>query len=127
MNSLTMGEFNGELKDIMSLESKLLNLAAAIGTDIHALVSALNDVAIGPPLSVVRSNEDANGLFVTIQHFRADNTLYKTSNLSGGTSPNYTTRTVVYYEADGTTVKSTQVYSLTYNANGVLISETLQP
>lgn len=111
----------------MSLDSKLLELASAIGADIQSLVAALNDVAIGPPLSVVRSNEDVNGLFVTIQHFRADNTLYKSSSLSGGTSPLYTTRTVVYYEADGTTVKSTQVYTLNYNAEGVLISEMLQP
>ena len=111
----------------MSLENKLLELAAAIGTDIKALVTALNDVVIGPPLSVVRSDEDANGLFVTIKHFRTDSTLYKTSTLSGGTSPLYTTRTVVYFEADGVTVKSNQVYALTYKVDGTLISEILLP
>lgn len=111
----------------MSLENKLLELAESIGTDIKELFATLNDIAIGPPLSVTRTNEDANGLFTTISHYRADATLYKQSTLSGGTSPEYTTRTVQYYEEDGTTVKSTQVYSLTYNANSVMISETLQP
>ena len=111
----------------MSLETKLLALAQSIGADIHELFNTLNDIAIGPPLSITRTNEDANGLFTVISHYRADGTLYKTSTLSGGTSPEYTTRTVVYYVEDGITVKSTQVYALAYNTSGILISETLQP
>ena len=111
----------------MSLEQKLLDLVQTIGTDIHELFATMSDLSIGPPLSVTRTSEDANGLFTVISHYRADSTLYKTSTLSGGSSPTYNTRTVIFYDVDGTTVKSTQVYALAYNANGVLISETLQP
>lgn len=110
----------------MSLENKLLALAQSIGTDIHELFKTLNEISIGPPLSVSRTNEDSNGIFTTVSHYRADSTLYKTSTLSGGTSPIYTTRTVIYYGDNGTTVISTQVYTLTYNGNNVLVSETLQ-
>lgn len=110
----------------MSLETKLIALAQSIGTDIHELFETLNEIAIGPPLSVSRTNEDSNGIFTTVSHYRADSTLYKSSTLSGGTSPLYTTRTVIYYGEDGTTVLSTQVYALTYNSNNVLVSETLQ-
>lgn len=110
----------------MSLENNLILLAQSIGTDIRALAAALNDVSIGPPLSITRTNEDANGIFTTVSHFRTDNTLYKMSVLSGGTSPMYTTRTVTYFESDGVTPKSIQVYALSYNTNGVLVAETLQ-
>lgn len=110
----------------MSLENKLLALAESIGTDVKELFTTLNDIAIGPPLSVTRTGEDGNGLFTVISHYRADESLFKISTLSGGTSPEYTTRTVIFYMEDGTTVKSTQVYTLVYNGNGVLISETLQ-
>lgn len=111
----------------MSLENKIVELATQIGMDIRELFSNINDIVTGPPLSTLRTNEDANGIFTVVSHYRADNTLYKRSTLSGGTSPSYATRTIEYFEEDGTTVKSTQVYALGYNANNVLISETLQP
>lgn len=111
----------------MSLDNRLLQLATALGQDMKALIEAVNDVSIGPPLSVVRSDEDINNIFTTVSHFRADGTLYRQSVLSGGTSPNYTTRTITYYLEDGQTAKSVQTYVLTYNANGVLVSEMLQP
>lgn len=110
----------------MSLENKLLELATSIGTDIRELFSTLHQISIGPPLSVTRTNEDSNGIFTTVSHYRADSTLYKTSTLSGGTSPLYNTRTVIFYGDDGSTPISTQVYNLTYNGNNVLVAETLQ-
>ncbi len=115
------------VETIMSLENKLLELVQTIGADMHELFAKLDEIAIGPPLSIARTNEDANGIFTTVSHYRPDSTLYKTSVLTGGTSPSYTTRTVTYYEEDGSTVKSTQVYALGYNGSGVLITETLQP
>lgn len=112
---------------IMTLSEKLIQLAQSIGADIGDLMDTVTELSIGPPLSVIRSGEDANGLFTVITHQRPDATTHRVSTLSGGTSPQYTTRTIVYYELDGTTVKSTQVYTLNYNGSGVLVSEMLNP
>lgn len=110
----------------MSLETKLIEAIQTIGTDIGKLISSLSELSIGPPLSVIRSDEDINGIFTTITYRRQDNSVYKTSIVSGGISPEYTTRTITYFEDDGITVKSTQVYTLTYDVDGVLIQEILQ-
>ena len=75
------------------------------------------------PLRVERSAKDANGVFTTIEWFRQDGTKDSQSVLSGGTSPEYTTRTVTEYEADGTTVKRTTAYTLTYDVDGDLTTE----
>lgn len=75
-------------------------------------------------LSSVRSDKDVNGIYTTVTFTRSDSTTYKTSVLSGGTSPEYTTRTETYYEADGVTVSSTLVFTLVYT-DGDLVSETL--
>lgn len=72
----------------------------------------------------VKSGKDANGIFTTVQSYRkSDGTLAQKSVLSGGTSPKYTTRTNTYYAADGTTVEKTETFTLTYDADGICISE----
>lgn len=73
-----------------------------------------------------RSVKDAEGLFTIVTYKRSDNTVYKTSMLSGGTSPQYTARTVKWFDTDGTTILATDVYTLTYDADGDLLSEVLQ-
>ncbi|MGG3450173.1 phage tail protein [Domibacillus aminovorans] len=71
-----------------------------------------------------KSSKDANGIFTTIEYRRKlDNTLAVRAVLSGGTSPKYTTRTITYYAANGTTVAKTEVFMLSYDADGVLMSE----
>lgn len=75
-------------------------------------------------LKMVKSSKDANGIFTTLTYRRkADNSLFATSVLSGGTSPNYTTRTITYYEQNGTTIRKTVTYTLSYDADGALVSE----
>jgi hypothetical protein len=76
--------------------------------------------------SVLKSNLDSNGIYTTVKHKRSDGTLILNSVLSGGTSPSYTTRTETYYKADGTTPDKTIVYSITYDANGMVVSEVMQ-
>ncbi|MGX2959371.1 hypothetical protein JNUCC23_08890 [Peribacillus sp. JNUCC 23] len=72
----------------------------------------------------VKSNKDTESIFTTIEYRRkSDNTLAALSVLSGGTSPNYTTRTVTYYAPNGTTVEKTDTFTLSYDADGDLISE----
>ena len=75
-------------------------------------------------LSLTRSNKDVNDIYVTLTYSRADGTLFKTSILSGGASPEYTTRTVTYYAADGTTVSKIESYTLAYT-DGELTSEVI--
>lgn len=71
-----------------------------------------------------KTSKDAEGIFTTVTYRRkTDGSLHSTSVLSGGTSPLYTTRTVTFYETDGVTVRNTVVYALTYDTDGVLISE----
>lgn len=77
------------------------------------------------PLSIYKSNKDINGIFTIIEYKRMDGTLYMKEELSGGTSPEYTTKTVTYYDTDGTTVLLTRIYNLEYDENGDLISEIL--
>ncbi|MDX5982274.1 phage tail protein [Exiguobacterium profundum] len=75
-------------------------------------------------LKTIKSNKDANGIFTTLTYRRkSDDSLFATSVLSGGTSPKYTTRTVTYYEPNGTTVRKTVTYTLTYDTDGSLVSE----
>jgi Phage tail fibre repeat len=76
--------------------------------------------------NVYKSGKDSNGIFTIVEYKRADGTLYARSVLSGGTSPQYTTRTITYYAADGTTVIRTDPYTLVYDADGDLISEVKQ-
>jgi hypothetical protein len=75
--------------------------------------------------STYNSGLDANGIFTTVEVRHKSGTLYSRSVLSGGTSPQYTTRTETYYADDGTTVILTQVFALSYT-NGRLVSEVLQ-
>lgn len=71
------------------------------------------------PLKVTRTNKDANGVFTTVEYQRRKNdSLYARDVLSGGTSPQYTTRTVTYFAQDGTTVTKTEVSTITYDADG---------
>ncbi|BAD74830.1 MULTISPECIES: hypothetical protein [Geobacillus] len=75
---------------------------------------------------IYKSGKDSNGIFTIVEYKRADGTLYARSVLSGGTSPQYTTRTITYYAANGTTVLRTDTYTLTYDTDGDLISEVKQ-
>lgn len=85
------------------------------------------DVDVADPdqtLSTTRSDKDVNGIYTTITFTRSDSTRFKTSVLSGGTSPEYTTRTETFFSADGLIVTNSITYALTYDA-GDLVSETI--
>lgn len=74
--------------------------------------------------SFTRSGLDSYDLYTVISFYDANGVLRKTSTLSGGTSPLYTTRTVLRYDASSQLI-STKVYTLTYDANEDIVSETL--
>lgn len=76
--------------------------------------------------STYKSNKDSNGIYTTVEHKREDGTLCFKSTLSGGTSPKYTTRTETYYAGDGITIINTKTYLLTYDTDGMPLTEVLQ-
>lgn len=103
------------------------NLVNAINEVLNSLNAHQADYAShGDVATLERTNKDVNGIFTTLTWKRPGGTKFKESVLSGGTSPQYTTRTVTYYETDGTTVKQQVVYALSYDVDGDLISEVLQ-
>lgn len=73
---------------------------------------------------IKKLNKDSNGTYLTIEYSRkSDGTLACRSVISGGTIPNYTTRTLTYYGLDGTTVEKTEIFTLSYDSDGQLVSE----
>lgn len=74
--------------------------------------------------STIKSGKDAEGTYTNVEYRRkSDNTLAGRVVLSGGTAPQYTTRTITYYEIDGITVAKTEVFALSYDEDGELVSE----
>lgn len=68
---------------------------------------------------VYRLSKDAEGIFQIIQWKNKDTgKLLKQQELSGGTSPNYTTLTITYYKDDGTTADVTKTYTINYDSDG---------
>lgn len=105
-----------------------LQESRATKTEVQEIRDDLESVAIQQEETAsyrtLKSGKDAEGIFTTVERRRkSDNTLAVKSVLSGGTTPKYTTRTVRYYGPDGETVTKTDVFALSYDADGVLISE----
>lgn len=83
-----------------------------------------DDVLHNISVKVLKLNKDNNGIFTKVEHRRkSDNTLARSSVLSGGTSPKYSTRTVTYFATDGVKIIKTDVFSLSYDEDDLLISE----
>jgi hypothetical protein len=104
------------------LEMLSIAQAAQAGTILPEVIgeTELKEYIMDP--SFDRIGKDANDVFTDVRLRRPDGTLYKKSQLSGGTSPKYSTRTVTYYEADGVTPKKVITYALTYTGD-LLTSE----
>ena len=100
----------------------ITNFDVNVGVEYSVSYDSLD---INQPLTFTRSNKDVNGIFTTIDYHRVDGSLAKRSVLSGGTSPEYTTRTETWFESDGVTEAYQTIYSLSYDEDGALISEIL--
>lgn len=117
----------------LTLQQVLDALGTSASHDVSSTGDALStqvvlgdDSRLDHDLSTYRLNLDSMGLYTTIEYKRANGTLAKRSVLSGGTTPEYTTRTETTYKSDGTTVLKTVVFALTYY-NGKLLNEVIQP
>jgi len=74
-------------------------------------------------IRIKRSNPDAYGNYLQVDYYRKNGTLFARSVLSGGTPPQYTTRTITIYDTDGTTVVDSYTFTITYDANGNPVDE----
>ena len=74
-------------------------------------------------IRIKRSNPDAYGNYLQVDYYRKNGTLFARSVLSGGTPPQYTTRTITIYDTDGTTVVDSYTFTITYDANGNPVNE----
>lgn len=75
-------------------------------------------------LTKVMSSKDT-GIYKVITWKDGLGVTRRESTLSGGTAPLFTTRTVNFYAADGTTVIKTIGFTLTYDVDGDLSAETM--
>jgi hypothetical protein len=100
-------------------------LIQSLGNEITSATNhTSNELMHNEDLQLTRSGKDANGIFTNVQYNRkSDSSLYKISILSGGTTPNYTTRTETYYATDGVTVIKTITYTLSYDSDNAVTSE----
>jgi hypothetical protein len=73
--------------------------------------------------TTLKSSKDANFIYTTYERKRYNGTLLMRSVLSGGTSPLYTTRVETWYALNGITVLSTKTYTITYDSDGIVVSE----
>ena len=74
-------------------------------------------------LTAISSNADADGLYKTVEYKRKDGTLaFKTELL--GTAPKYSQMKLSIYENGS--VKSTQIWNLTYDANEFIYKKEMQ-
>lgn len=118
-------------------ENKKTEIDNAVSASINELNSEVAKVQDGSLVSygefnptvtysTYKSNRDDNGIYTTVTYKRADGTTNKVSELSNADdNGNYGTQTVTYYEADGSTVDKTEVYTITYNDDGDVESEVL--
>lgn len=120
-----------QAEDATNAQKGHVQLVDDVNGNSTSLVPTQNAVKIGirkgveqTDYKVNKSGKDSNGIFTTVQYTRkSDNTLAVKSVLSGGTSPQYTTRTITYYGINGTTVEATVTKTLSYDTDGDLLSE----
>lgn len=78
-------------------------------------------------VTAVRSSKDANDIFTTIVWKDAVGTIRKKSVLSGGTTPEYASRTEVIYGPDGIATLSEIVFTQSYDGDGDWTGESYVP
>ncbi len=78
-------------------------------------------------LSNYKSSKDTNGIFSIVECKRKDGTIFRKQILSDpDTNGNYRKQTINFYDESGTKIIGTDVYVITYDTDGDVISEVLQ-
>jgi hypothetical protein len=106
----------------MRINMETGNLEYVEGTEWKPLTSG------SEKLSTHRLSPDENGYFTVIEFKREDGTLAEKRTLSNVDSDgNYHTQTIEYYDNSGALIPTNpEVYAITYDDNGNVISEVLQ-
>lgn len=107
------------------LSSSLSSNSQTTAATSKAINDLYNMMGVTETLSTYLSDLDVNGIFKTVEKRNSSGNLRFKSVLSGGSSPQYLYRIVYDYAEDGTTVIKTTTMSLTYNMDGVLVSEAV--
>ena len=72
------------------------------------------------------SGKDANGIYTVLDYKRADSTLYMKSTLSNAdVNGNYQTAIWQFYNEAGDTVIDTKTWTITYDADGGIVSKVV--
>lgn len=111
--------WNGDNWEVIGTESSKVSVPSKLGVNTEEV---LEDLAL--PFRTERKNKDSNGVFTVIESKRkSDGTLATRSTLSGGSSPNYTKRTIERFARNGTTKISEDTFTINYDDDGDYISE----
>ena len=74
--------------------------------------------------NIYKSGKDGKKTFTVVEYKRADGTLWKKSMLSNANAAGlYQTQTINFYGTNGTTLERTETWSITYDADGDVVSE----
>jgi hypothetical protein len=104
-----------DASDRLTVNSKVVASGKNLNDDIDANAAEITNLE---DYEVHNSEKDGYGIFTETQFKRySDGSLFRKSVLSGGTSPQYTTRTETWYDTDGTTVLRTNTYTLAYDGD----------
>lgn len=128
--SIGIGKTNDDLLRIMAntTDDNTTTVENLILVDAAKKVTFFNgdvDVSggVNSQLKVQKSGKDSNGTFTTIEYRRQNNSLFLRCVLSNpDASGNYQTDTWTFYQADGKAAEETRIYTLTYDADGDLVS-----
>lgn len=110
-----------------ALSDKIIGFAnTSTGGERTFTLEKINEMCRYEIVSTYNLSKDANDIFTVVQLKRADGTLLKVSTLSGGTTPEYETRVVDFYDSTGVTVLSSYIFDLSYTNASELSSEVLR-
>jgi hypothetical protein len=104
------------------------------GGNAHALATTTTAGFMSPvdkdflqSMSKYRSGYDPElQLYTIVEYKRKDGTRYMRSVLSNKVNGRYTVRTETYYATNGTSIRKTEVYDITYDTEGNPVNEVLR-
>lgn len=113
----------------MTILSDIFEGLGTLGVSVRTLLTRadrLEKVTAGTDLTTRRLSKDSNGIFTITEWWTNDSIPFviKRSTLSNVVNFQYTQRTQRIFRAD-TSVVETRVFTLSYDADGDLISEVL--
>ncbi|KAJ51103.1 hypothetical protein BD780_000225 [Clostridium tetanomorphum] len=108
----------GSVKSVNGKTGAVVLNAADIKTNSGTSVELqLADIIQQQKFYIKKFDTDENGIDTRVEKYRLNGTLLEKSVLSGGVSPNYTTRTITFYTVNGITVTDTIILTQIYFDN----------